>query len=279
MIYTFDKFEDFEEKAAELGITSDLKKLQTLDVLFFEQYPDYILFNLISFESGVNKILILTKNHTLIYPSLLLESNKFIKIGVRGPYGESTMAAYTVLKKMAENYRNHFESLNRELTRVADNPTNEKLEDLSKRLRRLSDIVDDFHALLIRLRGRSIPFIDTKKIGYDFDILLASIRHLSHRCNVARRDMSRTYTITEMKFSKELNKSIEKLTNVMLLLTAATLVITIPNTVATIFGIPAISEISAVGYIMNWIVVSTLLTILLAFIYFRREFSGSKNRK
>ena len=49
MIYTFDKFEDFEEKAAELGITSDLKKLQTLDVQFFEQYPDYILFNLISF--------------------------------------------------------------------------------------------------------------------------------------------------------------------------------------------------------------------------------------
>ena len=85
MIYTFDKFEDFEEKAAELGITSDLKKLQTLDVQFFEQYPDYILFNLISFESGVNKLILLTKTHSLIYPSLLLESNKFMKIGIRGP--------------------------------------------------------------------------------------------------------------------------------------------------------------------------------------------------
>jgi len=277
MIYTFDKFEDFQEKAAALGIMSDLHKLQTLDVLFFEQYPDYILFNLVSFESGMNKVIVLTKKHSLIYPSLLLESNKFMKIGVRSPYGESSMAAYTVLKKVSENYQNYFESINREISRTAENPTSEKLELLSRRLRRLSDIVDDFHALLIKLRERSVPFVDTKKIGYDFDILLASIRHLAHRCAIASRDIARLYTITEMKYSKDLNRSIQKLTHVMLILTAATLIITIPNTVATIFGIPAISEISEVSSIIQWLVISTIVTVFLAYFYFRQSFGKVQN--
>jgi len=277
MIYTFDKFEDFQEKAAELGITSDLQKLQTLDVLFFEQYPDHILFNLVSFESGTNKLIVLTKNHSLIFPSLLLESSKFLKIGVRGPYGESTMAAYTVLKKVSENYHNYFESINREIARAAESPSSEKLELLNRRLRRLSDIVDDFLALLIKLRERTIPFVDTKKIGYDFDLLLAGARHLSHRCALASRDMARLYTLTEMRYAKDLNRSIQKLTHVMLILTAATLIITIPNTIATIFGIPAISDISEVATIMQWIAISTIITVLLAFIYFKKEFSGPRN--
>jgi Mg2+ and Co2+ transporter CorA len=236
MIYTFDKFEDFQAKARELGITSDLEKLQSLDILFYEQYPEYVLFNLVSFESGINKITILTKDDALIYPSLLFESDRILKIKVKGPYRESTIAAYTVLKKMSDNYYSYFEALNRELAHSSDAPSSEKLEQFSRKLRRLQDIVDDFTALLIRLNESEVPFVDTKKIGYEFDILLARSRHLEHRCEVAKSDINMLYTRREMKEGAELNKRIEKLTEVMKKLTAITIILMIPTIITSHYG-------------------------------------------
>lgn len=271
MIYTFDKFEDFQAKAQELGIGSDLEKLQNLDILFYEQYLEYVLFNLVSFESGVNKITILTKNNALIYPSLLFESDRILKIKVKGPYRESTIAAYTVLKKMSDNYYSYFEAMNREISHADEAPTSEKLESLNKRLRRLQDIVDDFTALLIRLKESEVPFVDTRPIGYEFDILLARSRHLAHRCAIASRDIARLYTITEMRYSKELSAAIKRLTHITLILTVATFIVSIPNTIATTFGIPRVSDAADLQLIWASLAFGTLLSILLSILYLRRQ--------
>lgn len=269
MIYTFDKFEDFQAKARELGIMSDLQKLQNLDIVFYEQYPEYVLFSLVSFESGVNKITILTKDDALIYPSLIFESDRIMKIKVKGSYRESTIAAYTALKKTSDNYQTYFEGLNREIARAADTPSTEKLDMLTRRIRRLQDIVDDYTALLIRLKESEVPFVDTRKIGYEFDILLARTKHLAHRCAIASRDISRLYTITEMKYSKDLNSSIRRLTDAMLVLTVATFVVSIPNTIATIFGIPLVSDASSLGIVFTALVIGTILSLIISLIYLR----------
>jgi len=272
MIYTFDQFEDFQEKARELGIASDFEKLRTLDILFYEQYPSYLLFSLVAFESGVNKITVLTKENALIYPSMLLESNRFLKIAVKGPYGESTMAAYIVLKKVSENYQNYFEAMNREVAKVTESPSSEKIEQLTRRLRRLQDIADDFMALLIRLKAREVPFVDTNKIGYDFDILIARTRHLVHRCSSATRELSRLHTIIEMKTTSELNKRIESLTEIMKRLTAITVILMLPTMLASHYGMNFrdMPELSTPGAYQ----VVTLLSLsfmLAAYLYFRHK--------
>jgi len=272
MIYTFDRFEDFQEKARELGIASDLEKLRSLDILFYEQYPSYLLFSLVAFESGVNKMTILMKDNALIYPSMLLESNRFMKIAVKGPYGESTMAAYTVLKKVSENYQNYFEAMNREVAKATAAPTSEKIEQLTRRLRRLQDIADDFMALLIRLKEREVPFVDTNKIGYDFDILIARTRHLVHRCSSATRELSRLYALKEMKTTAELNKRIENLTEIMKRLTAITVILMIPTLLTSHYGMnfDDMPELRMRGAYQA-ITLLSLGFMLAAYMYFRHK--------
>jgi len=236
VIYTFDRFEDFQAKARELGITSDLQNLQSLDVLFYEQYPEYLLFSLVSFETGINKIVVLTKKDSLIYPSLLFKSDQLLKIRVKGQYKESTIAAYMVLKKMTDNYYDYFESINREIIANEAAPIREKLEILSRRMRRLQEIADDFTALLIRIKGSEVPFIDTQKIGYDYDLLLARAKHLIHRCASSNREIARLYTFMEMRSTTELNKRIERLTEIMKKLTAITVVLMLPTIITSHYG-------------------------------------------
>jgi len=272
MIYTFDKFEDFQAKARELGITSDLESLQNLDILFYEQYPEYVLFNLVSFESGINKIIILLKDDALIYPSLLFESDRILKIKVKGPYRESTIAAYTVLKKMSDNYYSYFEAINREISHVTDAPSSEKLEQLTRKLRRLQDIVDDFTSLLIRLNESEVQFVDTKKIGYEFDILLARTKHLEHRCEVAKSDINMLYTRREMKEGAELNRRLEKLTEVMKKLTAITIILMLPTLLTSHYGMnfkfmPELS--SPIGY--PAVTLAALLMMAMTALYFRHK--------
>jgi Mg2+ and Co2+ transporter CorA len=70
--------------------------------------------------------------------------------------------------------------------------------------------------------------------------------------------------------SNKINSSIKLLTWVMFLLTGLTLVITVPNTLATVFGIPYFGLSSSVsGYIVELLIASILIPFVLFFVYWR----------
>jgi len=70
--------------------------------------------------------------------------------------------------------------------------------------------------------------------------------------------------------SNRINSSIKLLTWIMLLLTGLTLVITVPNTIATIFGIPYLALTpSDWQYIMGLILLATFVPTLLFFYYWK----------
>jgi len=72
------------------------------------------------------------------------------------------------------------------------------------------------------------------------------------------------------EISNKINSSIKLLTWVMFLLTGLTLVITVPNTIATIFGIPSFGLSSSVSaYIIELLIASILVPFLLFFVYWR----------
>ena len=72
------------------------------------------------------------------------------------------------------------------------------------------------------------------------------------------------------EISNKINSSIKLLTWVMFLLTGLTLVITVPNTLATIFGIPYFGLSSSVsGYIAELLMASILIPFVLFFVYWK----------
>ncbi|MEM2896948.1 MAG: hypothetical protein QW265_02385 [Candidatus Bathyarchaeia archaeon] len=71
-----------------------------------------------------------------------------------------------------------------------------------------------------------------------------------------------TSMVRLMKANEELNERINRLTLIMLILTWITLIISIPNTLATFFGIPKISEILELEVIVSSVIVSTIVPIV-----------------
>ena len=63
--------------------------------------------------------------------------------------------------------------------------------------------------------------------------------------------------------NETLNKRLARLTWVMLALTWVTFVIAIPNTLATIFGIPKVSQVLSLELMATILIVSTILALFM----------------
>ncbi|MEM2943026.1 MAG: hypothetical protein QXT81_06350 [Candidatus Bathyarchaeia archaeon] len=72
-----------------------------------------------------------------------------------------------------------------------------------------------------------------------------------------------TSMVKLIESTERLNRRLESLTWLMLVLTAITFVISIPNTVATIIGIPRVSDIVSVEIILALIAISAITPLLL----------------
>lgn len=239
MIYIFDEFDKFEEKAKEFGITSDLAKLRDLDITFYEVYEDYMIISLVAFESKVNKIVILSDKFSLVYPSASVELKR-VKIGklkTHSKYLESTMCAYTFLKRAIENYSAHFDNIRKEMNSLSNGQlTMDALDPIERKVRRFRDVLEDMLGLMIRVEDKEVPFINVKAFPYEFDILRAEAQHLNDRANSLRREVDVSMNRCELRQASELNKRIEKLTDIMKKLTALTVLFMIPNIITGHFG-------------------------------------------
>ncbi len=239
MIYIFDDFEKLQEKARESGITNDLAKLRELDILFYEVSKDYMIISFVAFESKLNKIVVLSKNYSLVFPSAAAELKR-VKIGkmkTSSRYLESTMCAYAVLRKAVENYTSHFDVIRKELNNLESGPIDiDRLDSVERKARRFKELMEDLLGFFIKIEEKEVPFINVKAFPFEFSILRAEVQHLNDRASSARHEVDITRTRLEMKQTVELNKRIEKLTDIMKKLTALTVLFMIPNIISGHFG-------------------------------------------
>lgn len=63
------------------------------------------------------------------------------------------------------------------------------------------------------------------------------------------------------KVSNFINIGVKRLTWIMLLLTGVTLVITVPNTIATVFGVPHFLEVVSLNWILSLLALSTIVPV------------------
>ncbi|MFH1470348.1 MAG: CorA family divalent cation transporter [Candidatus Micrarchaeota archaeon] len=239
MIYIFDDFEKLQEKAQEIGINNDLAKLRELDILFYEVYDDYMIVSFVAFESKLNKIIILSKKNSLVFPSAAAELKR-IKIGkmkTASRYLESTMCAYAVLRRSIENYSIHFDTIRKDVNLLENGPVDmDKLDDTERKARRFKELLDDLLGLLIKIEEKEIPFINVRAFPFEFDILKAEAQHLNDRAMSIRREIDISRTRVEMKQTAELNKRIGRLTDITKKLTALTVLFMVPNLIASFYG-------------------------------------------
>jgi magnesium transporter len=239
MIYIFDDFEKLQEKAHEFGITGDLAKLRELDIMFYEVYEDHMIISFVAFESKLNKIVVLSNKFSLVFPSEAAELKK-VRIGkmrARSKHLESTMCAYAVLKRAIENYSSHFEERRKGLNALERGSLSlEGLDEIERKARRFRDVIEDLLGFLIVVEKREVPFINVRTFPYEFDILRAETQHLNDRAISFRREVDIMRNRWERRAAAELNRRIEKLTEIMKKLTALTVIFMVPTLVASIYG-------------------------------------------
>lgn len=275
MILTFTDFEEFLREARAMGVVEDLRQLTTLDVLFFEKHKNYLIVNLRDYdEQEPNNILILSRDKNVVYTKKQIPKNDFrmFSLTMQKPYGESTALALILFKKGLQNYASRYDKIHAEISALEDKFDPEKISEASNKMRKLIDKVDDFMNILISVEERRVREVNTSYAGYDYHVLTATATHLLDRCknNMQRiKDLRSEY---EMKNTHELNKRIEYLTDVMKKLTALTLVLMIPNIIASHYGMnfkymPELSD--PLGYPLT--IIASVALVLGAIIIFRKK--------
>ncbi|MEM3060673.1 MAG: CorA family divalent cation transporter [Candidatus Anstonellales archaeon] len=268
MLYRFDDFERFKSSAVAHGVKEDLDQLKGLSILFFETYPKYMIIKMVSYEGDPNIVVILSKKFSMVYPVIKNKVGVSLsKLKMESKWGESTYLAYVTFRYVLEGYQRYFKTLDLELD-AADNSLNlDEIERISKKIKKFRDLVDDFLHLLIRAEDKDIKFVDTAVLAYEFDLLLAQTRHLADRCRTAKKELNVIRQKCDVFQTMNLNKNIEKLTKIMMFLTIVGIVISVPNTIATIYGIGKIAEGTSEAFIWGAISISFLISIFLSFAY------------
>ena len=239
MISQFGSFDEFIKRAQHIGITSDLNALLTLDIIFYEEYDDYLIVSLVDFDSQPNKILIVSDKECLVYPEIVNVKHSLYsgqKKGRSAEFRESTVTMFLALKRILGSYTSHYEKLNKRIEHVGDTLDLDEIEEVDRHLKKFSDVVHSFESLLIELEESTLKFVNVELIGYDYDLLLAKATHLAELCRGLKGELSIIRDKTEARYSKELNINIERLTKIMASLTMMQLLIAVPMLIASIYG-------------------------------------------
>lgn len=273
MIKKFNDFEKFKSAAREHGILSDFDSLYNLDIVFYEDYDDdYMILSLPAVNSNIpNQILVLSKKFNLAYCSETGKRYKKLRISKihKQKYSASTLLFYEVVSSAIDSYFAELLSVKREINGLHDSPDIDEIERVSKRNRSVWDIAEDVLSLCIEAEEEEFKYVDIEVIPYEFDILLARARHLVDRFRSHRAEIDVLRTKSDIIETRKLNKRIELLTKIMAVLTVLSLIISVPNTVATIFGIPKVSEAISIDFAMILIMASSVLSVVFSYYYVR----------
>mgnify|MGYP006285728897 CR=1 FL=1 len=272
MIKKFTDFGKFKAAAKEHKIISDLDSLYSLDIVFYEDYDEnYMILSIPSVDGTPNQILILAKDFNLAYVPSTSRRYKKLKLSKvrKKKYQASTLLFYELVSAALDSYFQELGQLKRKAHALHDCPDIDAVEKVSKRNRQVRDIAEDVLRLCIEAEEEEFKYVNIDVIPYEFDILLARARHLVDRIKGVRRETDVLRTKCDIIETRKLNKRIELLTKIMAVLTVVSLIISVPNTVATFYGIPTIGEAADIGVILWLLLVSTAFALIISYIYVR----------
>jgi Mg2+ and Co2+ transporter CorA len=273
MIKKFSDFAKFKEAAKSHGILSDFDSLYNLDIVFYEDYNGkYMILSLPAINSSIpNQILILSREFNLAYCAETKKRYKKLRLSKvnKRKYSASTLLFYEVVSSTLDSYFAELLAVKREMNGLHDSPDIDEIERVSKRNRLVWDIAEDILSLCIEAEEEEFKYVDIKVIPYEFDILLARARHLVDRLRSHRSETDVLRTKSDIIETRKLNRRIELLTKIMAILTVLSLIVSVPNTVATVFGIPSVSAAYSIDFAMLMIIASSIISVVFSYYYVR----------
>ncbi len=273
MIRTFSNFSEFSTAAQELGLEMDLQALTTLDVLFFESSKNFLIVNIRDYGENPNNLLILGKDQSLLYSEKQFSSKdyKLFRLSMREEFGESTVIAFLTLREVLKRYAIKFEKLHGELDEVEKTLDVDQLDEIGKGFRRLQDKLEDFVDLLIALRERKVPQVNTRYVSYDYNVLSSKSQHILDRTKNQISRIGGLRNEIEVKETRKLNKRLEQLSEDVKKLTAITILFMIPTILAGHFGMNVSLYLQHDPHAELIIIIGTLLIMGITAYYFKRN--------
>ncbi len=271
--FYFGDFDKFREKAESLGIHEDLSELRTLGASFFRNYSKYAILVLVL--PRYNFITIFKDNLSISYPFLPAIDNKWLNEIKKRRNSENTLIAYYALDQALDEYEKEYLKAKEQIHKYEESYNFEMYEELSRSLRDLTDVVESFLRTCFRIDRSKSKFISIDLIEYDFDVLIEDARYLLDRIISTKKEINFMRNKFELEISKELNINVAKLTEIMLILTIISLIISVPNTVATIFGVAPLAQLVTPDFIIGLTLFSTVLAVIVSVWYIKYNRSSS----
>ncbi len=284
MIFEFNSFEKFVQMLQQVQIDEDMSDLISLNMNFYEIYPDMMIINLKSFSGEEpNNLMILSSENNYAY-SYNKFSSSIKQYGdvIKEPDGESTILFLVVAEKVLENYNEGIRRIQGAITEIEDATTKrfeldiDALDEQSVHLRQLTNLAEDFKEIAVSIKDSKFSFVNSGLIEYDFDVLTAKTQHLLDRCRSARRYVADLKYDKDTSATTQLNLSMRKMTRIMALLAIIANVIAVPNTVATLYGVGKIAELNSSGFILILFTISTIVTAIVS-LYFWKKWGLEKD--
>lgn len=265
--FNFSDFAEFKQKAESLGIREDLGELRTIGTSFFRNYLKYSILVLVL--PRFNLITIFKNDLSISYPLLPRIDKKWLAEIKRRKNAENTLVAYYVLDYALEEYEKEYLKIKEQLHKYEESYNFEQYEVLFRDLRELTDIVEALLRACLRIDRSKSKHLSIDLIEYDFDVLIEDARYLLDRLVSTKKEINSIRDKFEIQISKQLNVNVAKLTEIMLILTIISLVISVPNTVATIFGVSSLAALVTPDFIINLTIISTILSVIISVWYIK----------
>jgi hypothetical protein len=238
-ILVFDNFDNFSRSVEGLGFDLDFPAIIELDIDFIQATDKYLLLNIKEYGvSEPNNILILTDEKSYVYSKGFpqLRAVQAFEDILAKPYGRGTILCFLTLNKVLDNHKTKLETMIKNIRSLELKFSIDEYRRLALEFDRLSDRLDEFHDLLIRLQERHYRQIQSQYISFDYNVLLAESTSLQRRCRRRLNTLKELRQDHEMKGTEDLNQKIMNLNNIVKKLTALTVIFMIPTMISSHFG-------------------------------------------
>ncbi len=273
-IMVFNDIDSFSMAVKALGFTLDLSPILELNTDFIEATDQYLVFNIKEYGTvELNNLLFLTEDKAYVYSKShpQPQSTQAFEDILAKPFGKSTALCFLILDKVLNNHKLRLETMVQNIRKLEDKFDLYEYRAMALEFDRLSDRLEEFHDLLIRLQERCYKQIETQYISFDYNVLLAESLSLQRRCRRRLNTLKELRQDYEMRATDDLNKKIVNLNDVVKKLTALTVIFMIPTVISSHFGMnfhwmPELSH----SWVYPVVIVVQVVLVIAGIIIFRK---------
>ncbi len=273
-IMVFDDIDGFSKAVEVLGFTLDLSPILELNTDFIEASDKYLVFNIKEYGADEpNNLLFLTEDKAYVFSKGHPQpqaAQAFEDVLVK-PYGKSTILCFLTLNKVLDNHKLRLDAMIQKIRTLEGKFDLHEYRDMALEFDQLSDRLEEFHDLLIRLQERYYRHIETQYISFDYNVLLAESLSLQRRCRRRLNTLKELRQDYEMRATDDLNKKIVNLNDVVKRLTALTVIFMIPTVISSHFGMnfkwmPELSQ----SWVYPAVIIIQVVLVIAGIIIFRK---------